>query len=86
MFAPTIERISFSLQSGTVIRFGAAEQLAAKNEVLKALFDDLGSDGGGAAYIDVRVPTSPAVSGPAASPSPGVSPAGTPSPGPSPTD
>ena len=80
IFAPTIERISFSLTSGTVIRFGAAEQLDAKNEVLQALFDDLGPDGGGAAYIDVRVPTSPAVSGPAASPTPGA-----PTPTPTPT-
>lgn len=75
VFAPTIERISFSLEGGTVIRFGSAEQLQAKNEVLQALFDDLGPDGGGAAYIDVRVPTSPAVSGPGA---PEVSPAPSP--------
>lgn len=72
VFAPTIERISFSLTSGTVIRFGAAEGIDAKNEVLRALFEDLGSDGGGAAYIDVRVPTSPAVSGQGPPPSPGA--------------
>lgn len=81
VFAPTIERISFSLEGGTVIRFGAAEQLDAKNEVLRALFEDLGSDGGGVAYIDVRVPTSPAVSGPAVAPSPGSA---SPTPGASP--
>ena len=80
VFAPTIERISFSLTGGTVIRYGAAEDIDAKNEVLRALFEDLGSDGGGAAYIDVRVPTSPAVSGSQPSPSPGA-----PSPSPSPT-
>jgi cell division protein FtsQ len=85
VFAPTIERISFSLEGGTVIRFGAAEQLKAKNEVLAALFERLGPDGGGVAYIDVRVPTSPAVSGPAASPSPGISPSPVASPSPSPT-
>ena len=82
VFAPTIERISFALEGGTVIRFGAAEQLDAKNEVLRALFEDLGSDGGGVAYIDVRVPTSPAVSGPAVTPSPGSA---SPTPGASPT-
>ena len=81
VFAPTIERISFSLTSGTVIRYGAAEGIDAKNEVLRALFEDLGSDGGGAAYIDVRVPTSPAVSGSQASPSPGA-PSSSPSPTP----
>lgn len=70
VFAPSIERISFSLTSGTVIRFGAAEDIGAKNEVLRALFEDLGSDGGGAAYIDVRVPTSPAVSGQGPTPAP----------------
>lgn len=83
VFAPSIERISFSLESGTVVRFGAAQQLDAKNQVLRALFERLGPDGGGAAYIDVRVPTSPAVSGPrpGGSPSPGASP-GAPSPSP----
>lgn len=59
--APTFERISFSLQDGTLIRFGAAERLQAKNEVLEALLARLKEQGRSAAYIDVRVPTSPAV-------------------------
>jgi cell division protein FtsQ len=59
--APSFERISFSLADGTLIRFGAAERLAAKNEVLDALLERLAQQGRSAAYIDVRVPTSPAV-------------------------
>lgn len=59
--APTFERISFSLADGTLIRFGAAERLAAKNHVLNALLRRLADEGKSAAYIDVRVPTSPAV-------------------------
>lgn len=62
VFAPTVERISFSLASGTVVRYGAAEKLADKNEVLRVLLDRLSAEGKVAAYIDVRVPTSPAIS------------------------
>lgn len=62
IFAPTIERITLSLRTGTAIRYGAAEDMGAKNEVLKALLARLESEGRRAAYIDVRVPTSPAVS------------------------
>lgn len=61
VIAPTSERISFSLDDGTLIRFGAAERLAAKNQVLGALLTRLRQQGRSAAYIDVRVPTSPAV-------------------------
>ena len=61
VIAPSFERISLSLDDGTLIRFGAAERLAAKNEVLDALLDKLRQQGRSAAYIDVRVPTSPAV-------------------------
>lgn len=59
--APSFERISFSLEDGTLIRFGAAEKLRAKNQVLSALLDKLAEQKRSAAYIDVRVPTSPAV-------------------------
>ncbi len=59
--APTFERISFSLADGTLIRFGAAERLAAKNQVLNALVAELRQQQRTVAYIDVRVPTSPAV-------------------------
>ncbi len=62
VFAPTIERISFSLANGTTVRYGAAEMLDAKNTVLKVLLARIQAEGRGATYIDVRVPTSPAVS------------------------
>jgi cell division protein FtsQ len=61
VFAPTEERLSFSLADGTLIRYGAAERLRAKNEVLLALMGRLKGEGATVAYLDVRVPTSPAV-------------------------
>lgn len=64
IFAPTLERISFTLVDGTQIRYGAAERLGAKNEVLLALRKQLAEDGVVTSYIDVRVPTSPAVGPP----------------------
>jgi len=79
--APSFERISFSLADGTLIRFGAAEKLAAKNQVLNALLAKLAQQNKSAAYIDVRVPTSPAVAprtsvavDPAPTPAPTASP------------
>jgi cell division protein FtsQ len=75
--APTFERISFSLADGTLIRFGAAERLRAKNQVLNALLARLRAENKSAAYIDVRVPTSPAVAprtGTPAEPSPSPTP------------
>lgn len=64
IFAPTLERISFTLVDGTQIRYGAAERLDAKNEVLLALRKRLAEEGRLTSYIDVRVPTSPAVGPP----------------------
>lgn len=64
IFAPTLERISFTLVDGTQIRYGAAERLDAKNEVLQALRKRLDEEGRLTSYIDVRVPTSPAVGPP----------------------
>lgn len=91
LFAPTVERITLSLKDGTAVRFGAAEEITAKVKVLKALMSRLAAEGKSAAYIDVRVPTSPAVSaggegsaspapGSTASPSPSASAPPTPSP------
>ncbi|MGH2753702.1 MAG: cell division protein FtsQ/DivIB [Actinomycetota bacterium] len=89
IFAPTIERITFTLSDGSSIRFGAAEHLAAKNSVLKSLLQKLRREGRTAEYIDVRVPTSPAVSvaspTPPASPTPGAVPSSASSPLPSPS-
>ena len=67
IFAPGSERISLSLESGLLIRLGAAEKLRAKSSVLTALLGRIRSEGVGVGYVDVRVPTSPAV-GPAPTP------------------
>lgn len=74
VLAPTSERITLSLTDGTQVRFGAAESLDAKNEVLQALLAEMKLEGRAGGYIDVRVPTSPAVSNGPASPTPGISP------------
>lgn len=78
VLAPTPERITFSLTDGTQVRFGAARSLRAKNEVLRALLAQLRADGGAAAYIDVRVPTNPAISAAQPAPSATTTPAPTP--------
>lgn len=64
IFATSLERISFTLVDGTQVRYGAAERLDAKNEVLLALRARLSEEGRLASYIDVRVPASPAVGPP----------------------
>ena len=77
VLAPTSERITLSLTDGTQVRFGAAESLGAKNEVLQALLAEMKLEGRVGGYIDVRVPTSPAVSN---TPVAGATPAVTPTP------
>jgi cell division protein FtsQ len=67
IFVPSPERITLSLSDGTQIRYGSAHQLKAKHKVLKALLARLSARGVTAAYIDVRVPANPAVSGAPAS-------------------
>lgn len=62
VFAPTEERLTFTMRDRTLVRFGAAENLAAKNAVLRSVFAELRAQGRVAAYVDVRVPASPAVS------------------------
>ena len=62
VFAPTVERVTVVLESGTSVRIGALERMGAKNSVLRALLADLGRQGRSPSYIDVRVPGSPAVS------------------------
>jgi cell division protein FtsQ len=62
IFAPTIERTTLALAGGTQVRYGAAEDVAAKNEVLRALLAQLAAEGDVANYIDVRVPSRPAMS------------------------
>ena len=60
--APTSEGISLTLAGGIVVRYGAAEEMRDKNEVIEALLERFGSAEGDV-YFDVRVPTNPAVSG-----------------------
>lgn len=62
VLAPTPERITLSLDDGTQVRYGAAEALDAKDEVLRVLLAQLHAEGESATYIDVRVPSSPALS------------------------
>ena len=62
-FAPTSERITFTLREGTQVRYGAAEQLSDKHAVVLALLERFGPAQGEARYFDVRVPSNPAVSG-----------------------
>lgn len=59
--APSVERITLLLADETQVRYGAAERLRAKNEVLAALLARLRAEGRRVTYVDVRVPTSPAV-------------------------
>ena len=81
LFAPTAERISFSLADRTLVRYGGARLLGSKRRVLVALLARLREQGRAAAYIDVRVPSNPAIA-PAttATPSPATSASQTPSP------
>jgi cell division protein FtsQ len=95
LYAPTVDAITFSLRDGTTIRYGPPEGVKDKNRVLLALLHKVFVETGRASYIDVRVPTSPAVapaspakgsarttaSGPATTPSPSAAatPAATPS-------
>lgn len=63
VLAPTIERITLTMTDGRVVRYGAAENLHAKNEVLAALLRRVAVEQTPVAYIDVRVPSAPAVGG-----------------------
>jgi cell division protein FtsQ len=62
LFAPTVERISFSIDGSTLIRYGPARGIRPKNRVLLAVLTRLDQEGRTVAYVDVRVPTSPAIS------------------------
>jgi cell division protein FtsQ len=82
VFAPSQERITLSLgptRPGVLVRVGAAESLRAKAAVLGALLRRMTAEGMTASYVDVRVPSSPAL-GPAPAPAGGGSPPVRPSP------
>jgi cell division protein FtsQ len=70
VFAPSLERIALSLDDDVVVRYGAAELMAAKNSVLRAVLARVRAEGRSTGYIDVRVPGSPAISAAGASPLP----------------
>ncbi len=61
LYAPSPERISFSLRDRTLVRYGAATGRRTKRQVLKALLARLREQRRAAAYIDIRVPTRPAL-------------------------
>ncbi|MDQ4143602.1 MAG: FtsQ-type POTRA domain-containing protein [Actinomycetota bacterium] len=60
--ATSSERITFSLEGDTLLRYGAAEQMGDKNEVALALVERFAPGSEPLDYIDVRVPSNPAVS------------------------
>lgn len=64
--APSRERIALILRDGTMVRYGGADRLQAKNEVLAVLLRRLDAEDRRATYLDISVPTSPAVGPPAA--------------------
>jgi cell division protein FtsQ len=62
VLAPTPERIGFRLETGTLVRWGSTERPESKGAVLRALLVRLRREGRTAAYIDVSVPETPALS------------------------
>lgn len=63
--APSPEDIVLRLDDGLEVRYGAAGDSAAKNEVLGALLARLARSGERPAYVDVSVPARPALGPPA---------------------
>jgi cell division protein FtsQ len=70
VFASSLERIALSLDDDVVVRYGAAESMAAKNSVLRAVLARVRAEGRSVGYIDVRVPGSPAISAAGVTPLP----------------
>lgn len=81
LFAPSVDRITLSLVDGPLVRYGAPELLDEKNEVLANLLARLASEGREVEYIDVRVPSSPAIGPEVAPEGEGTTPETTPTPG-----
>ncbi|HYI45953.1 MAG TPA: FtsQ-type POTRA domain-containing protein [Actinomycetota bacterium] len=79
LFAPSDERISFSFADHTLVRYGSSRDRMAKRRVLLALLQRMKERGMRASYIDIRVPTNPAIS-PLASPSVSPTPTAPPAP------
>ena len=74
--APTADRITLVLENGLEIRYGGPERAADKADVIAAILERLKRSPQPAAYIDVRVPASPAIGtvGPAPVPTPTITP------------
>jgi cell division septal protein FtsQ len=66
--APSRVRVALALRDGTLVRYGGADRLGAKNKVLSALLARLHAEHRTATYIDVSVPATPAVGPPQATP------------------
>jgi len=77
VLAPSAQRISLVLTDATIVRYGGADHTRSKNEVLHVLLARLSAQGRRATYVDVSVPTSPAV-GPAPTITPTPTPLSTP--------
>ena len=60
-FAPAAERLSYALEGDVLVRYGGPERSRDKNEVLAALLERLDDGAEEVGYIDVRVPSSPAI-------------------------
>lgn len=81
--AASRERVALVLNNGTLVRYGGPDRLGAKNKVLTALLARLSSQGRRATYIDVSIPSNPAVGPPpvtAATPTPTAAASPTPTP------
>lgn len=59
--APSVDELSFQLGSGLIIVYGAAELVKQKNYAIKIILAESDSRGEKLKYIDVRVPSNPAV-------------------------
>lgn len=58
--APTIDGLSFTLNSGTLVMYGKAEMHKQKNYAIKVILTEAVNEGKVWQYIDVRVPANPA--------------------------
>ena len=85
LFAPSSERISFSFSDHTLVRYGSSRDRAAKRRVLLALLERIKEKGLQASYIDIRVPTNPAIAPIETTPTPTPAAAVAPTPAPTST-
>lgn len=60
MSAPSIDGLSFTLNTGTLVMYGKAEMAKQKNYAIKVIMTEAVNEGKKWQYIDVRVPSNPA--------------------------